>query len=143
MQAEAVLSADVVGLDALRQKIEQWRNQRPRIRAMPEELWQEAGEAARRLGVCRVSRALRLGYVGLRRRAGSGSQPPSRADQRGESLQQNGEFVELAGFSAVRQAPGSDETVVEVAAPDGTRLTIRLKGSANVAALVNALRWRA
>jgi hypothetical protein len=33
--------------------------------------------------------------------------------------------------------------VVEVAAPDGTRLTIRLKESTNVVALVNALRWRA
>jgi hypothetical protein len=48
------------------------------------------------------------------------------------------QFVELSELSAIR-----DEAVVEVSVPDGTRLTIRLKGSTNVAALVNALRWRA
>jgi len=110
---------------------------------MPEDLWQEAGEAAHKLGVCRVSKALGLGYVGLRRRVDISNQPRSRGDRRRAVPPQNGEFVKLSEFPAVRQAPSGDETVVEIAAADGTRLTMRLKGSANVAALVKALRWRA
>lgn len=55
----------------------------------------------------------------------------------------NGEFVELSRFPSVRPMAGGEGAVVEVAAPDGTRLTIRLKESTNVVGLMNALRWRA
>jgi hypothetical protein len=141
MQTET--SADVSGLDALSQKIERWRSQKPRTRAMPEELWQEAGEAARSFGVGRVSTALRLGYATLRRRSGAEGTRGRRTRRDRTAPVPSSEFVELSGFPSVRQMAAGDEAVVEVAAPDGTRLTIRLKGSTNVVALVNALRWRA
>jgi hypothetical protein len=105
---------------------------------MPEELWQEASEAARSLGVSRVATALKVGYATLRqrsgveraRKAGRGSEPSVPALE--------SQFVELSDLSPIR-----DEAVLEVTVPDGTRLTIRLKGSTNVVAPVNALRWRA
>ena len=111
---------------------------------MPEELWQQASEAARNFGVGRVSKALKLGYATLRRRTGAEGAPPGKHSRRDYMAPVgSGEFVELSGFPSVRSMAGGDDAVVEVAAPDGTRLTIRLKGSANVVALVNALRWRA
>ncbi len=127
-----------VGLDALSQKIEHWRGQKPRSRSMPKELWHEAIEAARSLGVSRVATALKLGYATLRQR--SGVEGARRAARRPEPSVPtlNSQFVELNDLSPIR-----DEAVVEVTVPDGTRLTIRLKGSTNVVSLVNALRWRA
>jgi len=130
--------ADIIGLSALSQKIEQWRSQKPRSRAMPQELWQEASEAARSLGASRVATALKLGYATLRQRSGIEAvrKIARRAEPSVPAL--SSQFVELSELSAIR-----DEAVVEVTVPDGTRLTIRLKGSTNVVSLVNALRWRA
>jgi hypothetical protein len=143
MHTETGGAAEVIGLERLSQKIEQWRSQKPRTRAMPEELWEQASEAARSLGVGRVSKALGLGYAALRRRSGveGARSQPSRREPTAPAA--SGEFVELSGFAAVRSMAGGEGAVVEVAAPDGTRLTIRLKESTNVVALVNALRWRA
>ena len=125
--------ADIIGLSALRERIEHWRAQKPRSRSMPEELLREASEAARSLGVSRVATALKVGYATLRERSGvEGVRIP---EPTMPAL--SGQFVELSELSAIR-----DEAVVEVSVPDGTRMTIRLKGSTNVVALVNALRWR-
>jgi hypothetical protein len=57
------------------------------------------------------------------------------------------DFVELSGlpaFGVLSEAAAGSDAVVEVAAPDGTRLTIRVKGatSPNVAAWVSAFRGR-
>jgi hypothetical protein len=129
--------ADFVGLSALSEKIERWRSQKPRSRSMPQDLWQEASEAARSLGVSRVATALKVGYASLRERSGVEGVRKStrRAEPAAPGL--GGQFVELSDLSPIRE-----EAVVEVTVGDGTRLTIRLKGSANVVALVNALRWR-
>ena len=130
--------ADVVDLSALSEKIEQWRSQRPRRRSMPQELWQEASEAARSLGVSRVATALKVGYATLRQRSGvEGVRKAARRPERAVPALSS-QFVELSDLSPIRE-----EAVVEVTVPDGTRLMIRLKGSTNLVALVNTLRWRA
>jgi hypothetical protein len=138
MQTETNDRADVVGLSALSQKIEHWRNQKPRSRSMPQELWQEASEAARSLGVSRVATALKVGYATLRERSGVEAVRKGARRPKDSVPALSSQFVELNELSPIR-----DEAVVEVTVPDGTRLTIRLKGSTNVVALVNALRWRA
>jgi hypothetical protein len=143
MQTETGVPADVTGLDGLSQKIERCRGQKPRTRSMPEELWEEASEVARSLGVGRVSKALGLGNATLRRRSGAEAVRGKRGRRDSAAPVPVSEFVELSGFPSVQPMGGGEEAVVEVAAPDGTRLTIRLKGSTNVVALVNALRWRA
>src|SRR5580692_2221237 len=79
MLTETKDRADVIGLSALSQKIEQWRSQKPRSRSMPEELWQEASEAARNLGVSRVATALKVGYATLRQRSGVRGGPAGRS----------------------------------------------------------------
>jgi hypothetical protein len=138
MLTETSDGAGVAGLSALSRKIEHWRGQKPRSRSMPEELWQEASEAARSLGVSRVATALKVGYATLRQRSGvEGARKAARRS--GPSVPAlNSQFVELSNLSPLR-----DEAVVEVTVPDGTRLTIRLKESTNLVALVNTLRWRA
>ena len=98
MQTVAGTAAEMTELDVLGQKIERWRSEKPRTRAMPEELWEQASEAARSLEVGRVSKALKLGYATLQRRS-------SAEGVRGKSSRQdrpapvvNREFVELSGF---------------------------------------------
>ena len=130
--------ADVMGLSALGQKIEEWRAHKPRSRSMPEELWREASEAARSWGASRVATALKLGYATLRRRGGVEGLRKAAREPEHPVPALSGQFVELNNLSPIH-----DEAVVEVTVPDGTRLTIRLKGSTNVVSLVNALRWRA
>jgi hypothetical protein len=60
MRSETGGAGEVIGLGTLSQKIEQWQSQKPRTRAMLEELWEQSSEAARSVGVGRVSKALRL-----------------------------------------------------------------------------------
>lgn len=53
------------------------------------------------------------------------------------------EFVEVSGLARLSSAMAADETVVEVVAHDGAKLTIRLKGeNANVGALIESFRGR-
>lgn len=108
---------------------------------MPEELWKEACVAAKRLGACRMARALGVKYDTLRQRVLAGGA----AGIRGEAtvVPSSTQFIELTGFSAASHAIAADEAVVEMVAADGARLTIRLKGAGlDVPGLVNAFRGR-
>jgi hypothetical protein len=144
----AVGFAGPVELKGLHRRIEAWRQTRPGTRPMPEELWKEASGFARKLGIGRVSRALRVNSVGLKRRMRASGPPRlvSRTSVRTGSVSRP-DFIELSGpapFAALSEAPAGSDAMVEVASPDGTRLTIRVKGatSAHVAAWVSAFRCR-
>src|ERR1700738_3835917 len=65
MQAERAFP-ELAEVDGLRGRIEGWRQSRPKSRPMPEELWQEASAAAKRLGTGRVARALGLNFEALK-----------------------------------------------------------------------------
>jgi hypothetical protein len=115
---------------------------------MPEELWKESSGFAQRLGVCRVSRALRVNYAGLKRRVLASGLPlvDGRRRERTPTVVRPN-FIELSGLPALgtlSEAAAGSDAVVEVVAPDGTRLTIRVKGATNpnVAAWVSAFRGR-
>jgi len=147
MQTEAVFTGPIE-LKDLHRRIEAWRRTQPGTRPMPEELWKEATGFARKLGVCRVSRALRVNYGGLKRRvmARDLAAVDGRRSQRTPTVARR-DFVELSGlpaFGVLNEAAAGSDAVVEVAAPDGTRLTIRVKGatSPSVAAWVSAFRGR-
>ncbi len=145
----AVGFAGPVELKSLHRRIEAWRQTRPGTRPMPEELWKDASGFARKLGICRVSRALRVNYSGLKRRmlSSGGARGQVRRSACAASVSRP-DFIELSGlaqFPVLNEAPAASDAVVEVVAPDGTRLTIRVQGatSANVAAWVSAFRGRA
>jgi len=147
MQTEAVFTGPVE-LKGLHRRIDAWRRTRPGTRPMPEELWKEASGFAQRLGICRVSRALRVNYGGLKRRVLASRLPAadSRRSERTASVVRP-DFIELSSlpaFGALSEAPAGSDAVVEVVAPDGARLTIRVKGatSPNVAEWVSAFRGR-
>jgi hypothetical protein len=109
---------------------------------MPDALWDEAASLARSLGVCPVSRALGIGYSSLQQRARQAIQvrPAAPAAARISG------FVELSGAQLLGApaAPGASGAVVEVAAGDGARLTVRLPAGStlDVAALVVAFQGR-
>ena len=124
MQTEARLTDSAATgeeIEGLRARIEAWRRSEHRGRRMPEELWQEAGAAARKLGVCPVSRALGLGYQTLKRRVSPNEPSPS-------NVVSHPRFIEVAGFAPMNGV-AADEAIMEMAFADGSRLTVRLKDS--------------
>lgn len=59
-------------LNEVRQRFDQWRQERgPRRRPIPEPLWEAAAALARAYGVCPVAQSLRLQYAKLKERSSS------------------------------------------------------------------------
>lgn len=115
-------------LTELSQRLEQWRSQqRPRSR-LPESIWTAAAELAKRYGLHRTTKTLRLDYTGLKKRmpaatAQSAAAPPHR-------------FLELLAPTAVSPA----ECVVEWESARG-RMRVAMKGvTPDWASLLRA--WR-
>jgi hypothetical protein len=144
MQAQQI-SMGPAGLETLRDQIEAWRGMRPRTHSMPPALWSEAAARARELGVYRVARALKLNFDTLKRHAGSASKlhGQGRSVARPMLSPRRTDFVEVRGLADVSRAAVEHETMVEVVARDGTRLSIRgACASADMAALIHAFRGR-
>jgi hypothetical protein len=135
---------DLAETNGLKGKIERWRQGRPKSGRMPEELWQEASAAAKRLGTNRVARALGLGYEGLKQRVLSKKKGGPRGKESGEVVAQEAQFIELPRFPMLGSAAvNREEMVVELVAADGARLTIRTQqASAAVVEMICAFRGR-
>jgi hypothetical protein len=54
----------------LQRQLEEYRRVRPRRAKLPESIWEAAAELAREYGVHAVAQALRLDYMGLKKRLG-------------------------------------------------------------------------
>ena len=54
----------------LQRQLEEYRRMRPRRAKLPESIWDAAAELARAHGVYAVAQALRLDYMGLKKRIG-------------------------------------------------------------------------
>lgn len=102
-------------VEQVRKRIERWRSSRNGRSPMPAGLWDEASSLARDFGVHRVKSALGLNYESLKRRVEGGGAEGGGAAKAG--------FIELRGTQLLEPAMGP---VVEVAAADGGRLTVRL-----------------
>jgi hypothetical protein len=111
---------------------------------MPQVLWSEAAAMARELGVYRVARALRLNFDTLKRHVGSASTGRRRRSVARTMLSPTrADFVEVMGLTDVGRAAVGQETIVEIVACDGARLSIRgTCASADMAALIHAFRGR-
>jgi len=102
----------------LSRRIEQWRRGPSRRRRMPEPLWASAVQLARRQGVHRVARRLRLDYYSLKKRMRGGAET---ACPEGNPI-----FIELPAFVSA----GMPECNIEVEPPRGGRMRIHIKGTA-------------
>lgn len=110
-----------VAIERVQAQFNIWRAQKRKGERIPEPLWQAAADAARRHGVYPVSRAVRLGYSHLKRRAGGG-RPCRNAESR------EPEFVELDGGVA-GECVGC---IVELEKGNGTRMRISVRDGAAV-----------
>jgi hypothetical protein len=112
------------GLESLRTNLERWRGQRSKGARIPDGLWRQAVEAVRRYGLNPVSRALRLDYYQLKRRA-------TEEEARGAG---RAVFVELQETRPVEE-PGAGAglaCVVELEKGNGTRMRICVREAVSV-----------
>jgi hypothetical protein len=96
----------------LQGQLDQFRSTQKRRTKLPESLWQAAVELARQYGVYPVAHALRLDYMGLKKRLGV---PIVRRKATKPA------FVELI-------AP-QEECVVEFESPNGNKMRVQWKAS--------------
>jgi len=107
-------------LAAVCKRFEQWRATRVGRSRIPASLWDLAVSLAKSHSVYRVSKTLRVSYHGLKRRVAAAAQP---SQEKCISP-----FVEL---DLSRSFP-PEECIIDLADRDGSKMTIRLKGSSSV-----------
>jgi len=117
-------------IEAVCAGIEGWRRSRVKGSAMPAELWDAACALARRHGVARVSRALRIDPGSLKARLRA-------APEREGSAGLEAGFVALDLPLCLGASAGAG-TVVELFRADGARLVVRLSGSVDIVELAGA-----
>ena len=97
----------------LQRELEEHRRMQPRRAKLPESIWEAAAELAREHGVYAVAQALRLDYVGLKKRLGEvGDRRPNKSKP---------VFVEL--IAPPPQATG-EECLIEFESARGGKMRI-------------------
>lgn len=120
---KAVRRASTEALVPLKQQFDQWRAARRQGERIPAQLWDAAISGVAEHGAYRVSRACRLDYVVLKRRAApAGALTRQRAPR----------FVELAAPQPVPMAARQPEPagVVEMVNARGATMRLQLHGAA-------------
>jgi len=107
----------------LRQQLEQWRGTQPPRSKLPESIWQSAADMAKQYGIYAAAKALRLDYVGLKKRV-LGSARPRRKPAPGKSAQPA--FLELIAQPGTRV----EEYLVEFESSRGAKMRVQWKASA-------------
>jgi len=102
----------------LRQQFEQFRATHPPRSKLPEAFWTSAAELARQHGLYSVAHALRLDYMGLKKRLGGS------ARRRHKPAQPR--FVELIAAGP----PKLDECVIEFESARGAKMRIQWRAAA-------------
>jgi hypothetical protein len=107
-------------LEVVRNQFEAWRKKRPCRGRIPEALWQAAVGLCREHSICEVSRSLRLNYNGLKNRV-------TRAWNRSPAVGQGPDlnFVKLDLGAPITRS----ECLVEMEAPNGTKMRMSFKGT--------------
>ena len=112
----------------LRNRLNRWRSSQTKRRPIPEDLWKEAADLARKHGVSQIATSLGLGYYGLKERAEGRGSPPA--------------VLKPTTFLEVESTPSffPPGFMLEVGRKDGTKMTMRLSGPApiDLAALVRS-----
>jgi len=110
------------GLDQVRAELDAWRGRRRKGGRIPESVWRRAAGAVHQHGLNAVSRALRLDYYQLKKRAGGRCAAQSASPM----------FVELGTAEAEQGMDTGLACVVELAKGNGTRMRICLREAAGV-----------
>ena len=105
-------------LEETRRRFERWRRTREVRSPIPQPLWTAAAKMARRHGVNRTARALRVNYYTLKERA---ENEASSASEPNEATAPT--FVELAAPAAASTC----ECILELENVVGTRMRIQLR----------------
>lgn len=105
-------------LEGIRRRFDRWRRTRPGRSRIPAALWTSAVTAARKYGLARTVRVLRLDYASLKKRVEAG------VAHRGPEREAVAGFVELTPALA----GGSGECIVELDHPGGSKMRVQLKG---------------
>ena len=121
------------GLEQVRADLEAWRGRRCKGDRIPEGLWGRASRAVRQYGLNPVSRALRLDYYELKRRAGR-SACAGHTDRCEAARPSAPAFVEVSAGSAgeEQRTEAGVGCVVELEKGNGTRLRICVREAATV-----------
>lgn len=131
------------GLDALRERVKQWRASCGGKRArVPEAIWSAAVDAAQSAGPWATSKATGLNYRSLAERMGAVAQKPPHVDDVGAAPADATSpfaFLEVA-MPATRSGDVAGKTVVELEG-GGKRLRIETTGALDVVGLAQAF-WR-
>ena len=114
----------------LQRELEEYRRMRPRRAKLPESIWNAAAELAREHGVYAVAQALRLDYMGLKKRLGEAA---SRRPDKSKPV-----FVELIAPPPAR----CEECRIEFESTHGSKMRIHwpVKVAPDWTALLRA--WR-
>lgn len=117
-------------VSSLRRRIEEWRRNRSKRRAMPAELWREAVELAQQYGVHPMSTSLTISYTTLKKKVTG----QAVATLRGRSTPS---FVEIQSAPLKRKGVTAAPEI-EVWRPDGCRLFVRDVSGDDVSSVVDA-----
>lgn len=122
-------------IQQLLEQIERWRNSKPKPRAMPQHLWQDAASLVPEYGAYKVSSLLKIDYAKLRRLTKETPPTPSN-DVIVHNAVEPTEFVSLPQF--LFSAPSSSPTVLELSSSDGRSLVIRTHQPLDLDALIHS-----
>lgn len=102
----------------LKQQISAWRGARQGLGPMPSELWDSAVALARNYGACKIARAVGLDYKSLQLRVAKAMDKPGLVKPT---------FVQLPATLAPQELPPAPGAMIEISAPDGSRMRIHLE----------------
>src|SRR5260370_34971446 len=106
-------------LEMIKRENEHWGRERPTMGEMPAPLWEKATAVARKLGVYRAAKTLRLNYAALKQRV---IPTHRRRSLRGRCAVPNGNcFVEVTNGPLARWR-AAEGTMFDLVAIDGTVL---------------------
>jgi len=127
-------------MKALGQRIDLWRKTRQQREPMPAELWEAAIALAGKYGVYPTARGLPVDFGGLKRRCYQSSESRSTAIEAcetkslGNSNRESSETYQFVEIDAaqVMEMPRLSKISVELSAPDGAKMAVRMEGGAGV-----------
>lgn len=101
----------------MQRELEEYRSSQPSRARLPESIWEAAAGLAREHGVYAVAQALRLDYMGLKKRVGGevASQRPARSEA---------VFVELIAPPLAKTLAKPEECLIEFESTRGDKMRI-------------------